>query len=92
MAQHLANREVVVGQLLDAVIIGVEPQAQYPQHQDLPLGHAGATGSHAHRLARRIHRDDLAQNRKDFFPNLGLHIDVLQATQQARNVVARAGV
>ena len=40
----------------------------------------------------RVEGDDLAQNREDFFPNLGLHINVLQAAQQARNVVAREGV
>ena len=83
---------MLVGQFLDAVIIGVEPQAQHPQHQDLPLRHAGATGVDADGLARRVQGDDLAEHREHRLADLGLRINVLQATQQARNVVARAGV
>jgi hypothetical protein len=55
------------------------------------LRHAGATGIDADRLTLRVPGDDLAQNREDFFPDLGLQVNVLQAAQQARNVVARAG-
>lgn len=56
------------------------------------MRHAGTTGIHANRLALRIQGDDLAQHRKDLFADLRLHVDVLQAAQQAWNVVARAGV
>jgi hypothetical protein len=56
---------------LDAVIIGVEPQAQYPQHQDLPLRHAGAIGVDTDGLACRFQGDDLARQRKDRFADRG---------------------
>jgi len=40
MSEHLAHRAVLVGQLADAVVVCVEPQAQHPEDQNLPLRHA----------------------------------------------------
>ena len=39
--QHLPDSAVLVGQFMDAVIVGVQTEAQDAQHQDFPLFHAG---------------------------------------------------
>ncbi len=44
MPEHLADGLVLVGELVHPVVVGVEPQTQNTQHQDLPLRHAGAPG------------------------------------------------
>ena len=41
MPEHLSNGVVMVGQFMDAVVIGVEAQAQRAENQDLPLLHPG---------------------------------------------------
>jgi len=46
VAQHLAQSLVLVGQFLDAVVVGVQAQAQHAQHQDSPLLHPRAAHSH----------------------------------------------
>ncbi len=61
VAEHLADGVVLVGQLMDAVVVGVEPQAQRPQDQDLPLLHPGAPGIRA-RLAFHALRDHLFED------------------------------
>jgi len=43
MPEHLPDRVVMVGQLMDAVVIGVETQTQHAKHQNLPLLHPGTT-------------------------------------------------
>jgi hypothetical protein len=40
--EHLADGGVLVGQLVNAVVVGIQPQAQHTQHQDLPLLHPGS--------------------------------------------------
>ena len=42
MPEHQPEGAVLVGQLVDAVVVGVQAQPQHPQHQDRPLRHAGA--------------------------------------------------
>jgi hypothetical protein len=44
VTEHFPKGLMFVGQFLDSIIIGVEPQAEHPQHQNLPLGHTGAAG------------------------------------------------
>lgn len=41
MSEHLPDGVVMVSQLMDAVVIAVETQAQYAKHQNLPLLHPG---------------------------------------------------
>jgi hypothetical protein len=43
-AQHLAHKQVVVGQVFHPIPIGVQTQTDHAQHQDLPKIHAGAAG------------------------------------------------
>jgi hypothetical protein len=43
-AEHLADEQVVVGQVGHAIPVGVQAQAHNAQHQDLPQVHAGASG------------------------------------------------
>ena len=91
MPKHLANGLVLVGQLVHAVVVGVEPQAQHAQHQDLPLLHAWAPGERIG-LAVAPHRDDLLQNGEHPRPQVRGGVDVLQSAQQLRDVVAGLGV
>ena len=41
MSEHLPDAVVMVSQLMDAIVIAVETQAQYAKHQNLPLLHPG---------------------------------------------------
>ena len=80
--EHLPNGAMGIGQLLDAIIVGVQPQAQRPQHQNLPLRHARASGLAAHRpLAIGPPRQHLRQDRKHRLSQLGCDVDVLQPAQ-----------
>ena len=58
-------------------------------YQDLPLRHAGTPSMNADRLALRILGDDLAQNRKDFFPNLRRHIKMYCRPLSKRGMSSR---
>jgi hypothetical protein len=40
MAEHSADGGVLVGQLQNPIVVGIEPHAQATEHQDLPLRHA----------------------------------------------------
>ena len=91
VAQHLADALVRVGQLMDAVVVGVEPQTQGPQHQDLPLLHAGAPGAGVG-LAVDPGGDHLLEDGEHPRAQLRVGVDVLQPPQQLRDVVARLGV
>ena len=42
--QHLAQQSMIIGQVLQPSVVGVQAQAHDPQHQDLPPVHAGAAG------------------------------------------------
>lgn len=93
VAEHLANRGMLVRQLLNPIIVGVQPEPQHTQDQDLPLLHAGAAhvGIHA-ALPIGAARQYFGEDCKHLCAHLGGDVDVLQATQHPRNVVTRAGV
>ena len=91
VSQHLADGLVLVGELMDAVVVGVEPQTQDPQHQDLPLLHAGAPGVRIG-LAMDPGGDDLREDGEHPRAQRRGGVDVLQPPQQLRDVVARLGV
>ena len=70
MPEHLPDRVVMVGQLMDAVVIGVETQTQHAKHQNLPLLHPGSPKLRVRFLKPLLlseafacpGRDDLLQN------------------------------
>ena len=76
MPKHLANGLVLVGQLVQPVVVGVEPQTQHAQHQDLPLLHAGAPRVRIG-FAVAPHRDDFLEDGKYPRPQLRGGVDVL---------------
>ena len=93
VAEHLADRGMLVGQLLNPIIVGIQAEPQHAQDQDLPLLHAGTALVGIHRaLPIGAARQDLGENRKHLFAHLGGAVDVLQAPQQPWDVVARAQV
>ena len=82
MAQHLAQRGVLVGQLLDPVVIGIQPQPQGTQHQDRPLRHTGtASVGTGEAVAARPFGQHLGQDGKDPLPHGGLGVEVLESPQ-----------
>ena len=91
VAEHLAQRAVLVGQLMDAVVVGVEPLAQHPQDQDLPLLHPGAPGIRG-RLAFHALRDHLFEDGEYRLAQRRGGVDVLQPAQDLRDIVAGFGV
>ena len=91
MPKHLAKGLVLVGQLVQPVVVGIEPQAQHAQHQDLPLLHAWAPGARIG-LAIASHRDDFFEDGEHPRPQVRGGVNVLQSAQQLRNVVAGLGV
>jgi hypothetical protein len=76
MPKHLANGLVLVGQLVQPVVVGVEPQPQHTQHQNLPLLHAGAPGVRIG-LAITPLRDDLFEDGKYPCPQIRGGVNVL---------------
>jgi len=78
---------VLVGQLVQPAVIGVEPRPQHAQRQDLPLLHAGAPRVRIG-LAVAPHRDDLFEDGEHPRPQVRDGVNVLQSAQQLRNVIA----
>ena len=70
MTGHLPKGVVMVGQFMNAVVIGVEPQAQDSENQNLPLLHPGSPKLRVRFLKPLLlseafacpGRDDLLQN------------------------------
>lgn len=93
VAEHQPKGGVLVGQLLDAVVVGVQPQPQHPEHEDAPLCHAGAPGGRAG-LAFRADPlgEHFPQDGKHALAQFGVGVEVLQPPQQLRDVVAGLGV
>jgi hypothetical protein len=93
MTEHLAQGGVLVGQLENPIVVGIEPQAQHAEHQDRPLRQTGSAGLGARlavlAAARRAH---LGEDREHGFAQLREGVDVLQSAQQLRDVVARAQI
>ena len=91
VAEHLADRRVLVGQLQNAIIVGIQPQAQRTEHQDLPLLHAGPAGVGAG-LAIRPLGEHFGEDGEDLLAQFRHGVDVLQPTQNARYVISRLGI
>ena len=91
MPEHLTNGFVFVGQFMHPVVVGIEPQPDHPQYQDLPLRHAGAPGLGIG-LAVDPDGEDLFQNGAHPGAQIRSGVDVLQPAQQLRDVVAGLGV
>lgn len=91
--QHLAQGGVLVGQLVEAVVIGVEAQTQHPEHEDRPLRHAGPPRVRAG-LALRPHPfgAHLFEDGEDALAQFGVEVEVLQPAQDLRDIVAGLGV
>jgi hypothetical protein len=93
MAEHLADRRVLVGQLQNPIVVGIEPQTQGTEHQDLPLLHARATGLGADfALAVRSLRENFGENGEDLLAQLWGNVDVLQSRENTWNVISGAEV
>ena len=83
----------MIGQLADAVEVGIEPEAQGSKDQDLPLRHTGAVGQRADRpFVMRTLRQHFGENLKDPVTHVGHGVDILQTAQQSRDIVTRRGV
>ena len=89
--EHLADGQVLISQLVNAVVVRIEPQAQDTQHQDLPLLHPGSSllgirlafGPLAHPIG-----DHFSENREHPLAQPAGGVDVLQPAQNLWNVVA----
>lgn len=82
VTEHLAHCTMGIGQLLDAIIVGVQPQAQRPEHPHLPLAHARAPRLAAHRpRAIGAHGQHFGEDLKDRLAQLGCDVEVLQSAQ-----------
>src|SRR5512137_319111 len=88
MAQHLTDAPVLVGQVVDAVVIGIQAQPQHAQHQDVPLRHARPAGVRAG-LARpvRLVGEDLFEDGEHALAQLWRGVEMLQTPQQLVDVV-----
>ena len=89
VAQHLADALVLVGQVVEAVVVGVQAQPQHAQHQDVPLRHARPAGVRAG-LARpvRLAGKDFCEDGKHALAQIRRGVEVLQTPQQLVDVVA----
>ena len=93
VAEHQPEGGVLVGQFLDAVVVGIQPQPQHPEHEDAPLCHARAPGVRAG-LAFRTHPPGQQpfKDGKHALAQVRVGVEVLQPPQQLRDVVAGLGV
>ena len=93
VAQHRADVPMPVGQVVEAVVIGVQAQPQHAQHQDVPLRHARPADVRAG-LARpaRLVGEDFFEDGEHPFAQARRGVKVLQAPQQLVDVVAGLGV
>jgi hypothetical protein len=93
VTEYLSQGAVLVGQLLDTIVVGIEPQPQYAQHRDGPMRHTGATrigiGFGVYAFA---FRQVLFEDAEDPFTHLRSYEEVLEAPQQLRDIVAGFGV
>src|SRR5258708_21634460 len=81
-AQHLAQEQVVIGQVFHSMPVRAQSQADHAQDEDLPQVHAGASGL---LLAAQ---DVGFQERQDFCFQRGMHPDPLETSQDGRQLVA----
>ena len=83
VAEHLTDRVVVVEQLMQAVVVDIEVQADDAAHQNAPQGHAGAAIGFIDAWGNA-----LVEQVKDCSAQVRLHVEVLQAAQDFGDVVA----
>ena len=83
VAEHLPDRVVVVDQLMQAVVVDIEVQADDAAHQNTPQGHAGAAIGFIDARGNA-----LVEQVKDCSAQVRLHVEVLQAAQEFGDVVA----
>ncbi|NEX19682.1 hypothetical protein G3480_05025 [Thiorhodococcus mannitoliphagus] len=89
LTEHLVHRAVLVDQLRDAVVIGIQPQTQHPEHQDLPLRHPGTSGLGAHRTrAVGALGQHFGEDGEDTRAHRRVGVDELQPAQQPWDVIA----
>ena len=97
-AQHAPHVEVLVRQFRQAVEIAIDALLEQGQHEDAPQLHAGTAqrgielavsgvGGGAGRL-----QEVLLQQGEEAFADLEVAIDVLDALEDGRDIVATAGV
>ncbi len=90
VTQHLTQRAVLIDQVVDAVVVGIQAQPHDTDHEDPPLLHPRSTRARIGlALARGALRYDFAQDGEDTLTQIRHRIDVLQPAQQLRNVVPR---
>ena len=73
MPEHLAQRIVVIDQLMQPVIILIQIQAHHPAHQDLPQLHAGPAIAFIH-LRRQLR----FQQFENLRPQWAVEVQMLQ--------------
>lgn len=83
-AQNLAQKRVEVGDVFEAVEVGVQPQAHDAQHQNWPQVHPGAGGG------LFAGQDFLFQPAEDLGLERGVSPNPLQPRQNGRPFVATA--
>jgi len=84
---YLSEGAVLVGPFMNAVVVGMQFEAQDAQHQDFPLLHAGPAAVGISRLTSLLFGQPLSatgrqyafQEREDTLPKLRGGIDVLQS-------------
>ena len=90
VTQHLTQRAVLIDQVVDAVVVGIQAQPHDTEHEDPPLLHPRSTRARIGlALACGALRYDSPQDGEDTLTQIRQRIDVLQPTQQLRNVVPR---
>ncbi len=77
VSQHLPERVVLIGQFLEPVVVGIEPQTDHAQYQDLPLLHARSPQGMARLFPVDMTGNDILQYRKDLLSEPRGLIDVL---------------
>lgn len=75
---------------MDTIVICVETQPQHPQHQYFPECHSRTAFFGADQgFAIGLYGTHILQDGKYPFPEFRLHINVLKAAQEARNIIPR---
>ena len=81
--EHLAQGDVLIDQLLQAVVVDIQVEPEYTADQNRPQGHAGAAS-----VFIDLRRNLAFQQFKDRRAQREVGVDVLQAAQYLRNIVA----
>ena len=88
--QHLPQRAMLIGQLLNPIIVSIQTQAHDPEDQNAPLLHSRSPLiGIGLAVALGAHRNDFAQDGENASTQLLIGVDVLQSPQYLRNIVTR---